>query len=106
MLSFVLLLTAASATGPFDPNKAEQLSRQHCAAKWPSDFEMQDYCLKQQRQGMHDYALELSDAPKPLIGPLYNCAVKWTENGIPDFEMIAYCGKQQVEAYQRLNSGE
>jgi hypothetical protein len=65
---------------------------------------MQDYCLKQQIEGMHDYAMELRDAPKALINPLYNCALKWTDNGVPDFEMMAYCGKQQMDAYLRLIS--
>lgn len=72
MFVVALLLSGAQATGPFDPYKSEELAKQHCSAKWPDDFEMQEYCVKQQSQGMHDFAEALRAAPPALTGTLYN----------------------------------
>lgn len=85
---------------------------EHCETKWPTDFEMQAYCVDQQKEGAGDiysfmsrYDVELNPGkevdpsalpPAKLI--LLSCWTKWDG----DYEMIAYCIEQQEKAALRL----
>lgn len=74
-----------------------------CAAQWPDDYRMREYCLKRQRE---------AEAELPRLAPesraqrvaYSKCIEEW---GTPDQEtadatMLVYCLRKQYEAIQRL----
>ena len=82
------------------PTQAEAapIIEQHCAEKWPTDFEMLAYCKKQQREAVE----KLNASPPPDVAAEVfttirsHCARKWAT----DFEMREYCERQQVTGYR------
>ncbi len=100
----LLIALALAQSAPFDV-KADyvELARQHCSAEWPADFRMQEYCLKQQAEGMIEFKAVSDQYGKAIEKTLETCTEQWTKDRIPDWRMIGYCAKQQAEAYARLN---
>ena len=82
------------------------LMRQHCSAEWPDDFQMQDYCLKQQVEGMAQFKAASESVGRPLDRALERCVSEWTKAGVPNWQMIGYCSKQQAESYRKLHPPE
>ncbi len=91
--------------------------KEFCAGKYPGDYEMQEYCYKQQLEAMHklhklldrynvltiqpDGRVKLNPPPS---GGVYreifsNCISKWKD----DHTMQLYCFEKQAAAYQRLH---
>lgn len=90
-----------------EPNEFETF----CATKWPTNFEMQKYCDSQQLQGIQDtkdflerHGLSMDTAVLAFVQGnaaaiiFYQCLGKWK----PNFEMTAYCIKQQEQAAEQL----
>ncbi len=83
-----------------DYSEAEQVIRRHCEREWPNDYNMRNYCTKQQRQALailkegrpHDIPEEV------FVGIRSKCAVEWPE----DYNMRQYCEKQQFDSYREL----
>jgi hypothetical protein len=77
---------------------SEGVIRRHCTKKWPDDFEMREYCEKQQRESVQTLRSAIpTDVPtSAFAGIRGHCAQKWPD----DFEMRAYCEKQQVDGYR------
>lgn len=78
----------------------EQVIKQKCAREWPTDYNMQAYCQRQQRE-----AVETLARGRPQDIPEYQfsivrtkCASDWPD----DFNMRAYCERQQYDAIRRL----
>lgn len=67
-----------------------------CAKEWPTDFEMQAYCQKQQREALSklwDHNAWITDNADGRV--IRNkCQGEWPD----DFEMRAYCEDQQYKA--------
>jgi hypothetical protein len=87
-----------------------------CANKWPSDYQMREYCEKQQIEGNQElFAIaeknglvkngSLSASPKGnAIEKIFiRCMNKWEKDQFKtyDFTMVVYCVKQQIQAYRR-----
>lgn len=111
----VLLVAGSVLTSPARADLFEDI-KAHCESKWPTDYEMQEYCVEQQVDGakrmnsfLKRYNVEaLLEDPKeaerlykegnaPVVIAL-NCFDEWEG----DFEMIAYCIDQQEKAAKRL----
>ncbi len=87
-----------------------------CANKWPSDYQMREYCEKQQIEGNQElFAIaeehglvtngNLSASPTGnTIEKIINrCMNKWEKAQFKtyDFTMVTYCVKQQIQSYRR-----
>lgn len=59
-MSTLWIALLAVQAPPFDMKSVPALMRQHCSAEWPDDFQMQDYCLKQQVEGMAQFKRQAS----------------------------------------------
>lgn len=101
MLTIALLLAQAA---PFDTSaNFVQLARQHCRLEWPSDFQMQAHCLKEQAAGMVQFKQASDSIGKPIEKALETCTEEWTRDRLPDWQMIGHCAQTQADAYRRLN---
>ena len=92
----------------------------YCVDKWSDDYEMQEYCLDNQREAnseLFDFARRnnLLDSDGTLSTSPSGGAVERIVNGcmnkweLPkfdtfDFEMVMYCTNNQFEAYKRMNN--
>lgn len=88
---------------PYDESRVPALLRERCESNWPSDFTMQEACLRAQVDG----AAALKEIDR-VHGSRFNkqvetCVDQWTKEGTPDFSMIATCARMQIESYFRLN---
>jgi hypothetical protein len=64
---------------------------------------MQEYCLKQQAEGMLQFKQVAESLGAPFEPTLEKCTEEWTKDGMPNWQMIGYCAKTQADAYRRLN---
>jgi hypothetical protein len=100
-----LFALALAQTPPLDVKASPiELMKIHCQAEWPSDFQMQEYCLQQAATGAFQFKQVYDELGKPFEKTLEKCVEEWTKKGIPDYQMIGYCAKTQADAYMRLNS--
>lgn len=94
--------TAPSAIVGLDStgDGAEGVLKRFCSDRYPTDFEMQEYCRKQQREAVAKLLGQPSPSiPDSVVGMVRNqCAQRYPA----DFEMREYCEKQQFEAYEAL----
>ena len=78
--------------------EVEPVIQQHCTSKWPTDFQMQAYCKKQQREAV----VKLNAAPPTdvandaFVTIRRHCEQKWHS----DFQMREYCERQQIDGYR------
>ena len=70
--------------------------RQHRRGEWPTDFQMQKYCVDQQTEGINDLAklFESASGNAELFAAFTQCAVDWTTltgdgQYDVDFQMVA-----------------
>ena len=96
--------TASSGSLPTD--KAVAATKRWCARKWPANYRMQLYCLRQQGEaaswvGRLGTAEPLSTTGKRIV---VDCHDKWQtdEPDAPNWRMIKYCIEQQIEAAKAL----
>lgn len=91
---------------PSENNAEFQKMKDFCAAKWPTDFNMQKYCLDQQSEAARKIASEFTkDVPDDLKIAGGACALKWTgADDRKDWVMIEYCWRQQKEAHDNLRN--
>lgn len=84
------------------PSDWQQTVESKCQEEWPTDYRMQEYCVKQQTEAVsalsqsHPSDVDLA-AFRVVRG---KCAEEWPR----DFKMRAYCERQQVEGYRALQS--
>jgi hypothetical protein len=105
MMAIVLLLVQATTAADFGDHLTD-LARQHCEREWPDNFEMQEYCLGQQRDGINQYIDVRDSMGVRLKAALRRCVDEWAPPGDANFEMVGYCAKQQADAYHRLHPGD
>ncbi|MGH8672797.1 MAG: hypothetical protein ACREVG_00650 [Burkholderiales bacterium] len=96
--SSIASVASASGVPAQDPASAEPVLIAQCKAEWPTNFEMQAYCQKQQRK-----AVAKLNRPFPLdlpaeVGAVIRsqCAQEWPDN----YEMREYCEGQQIDGYR------
>jgi hypothetical protein len=79
---------------------AEQILKEECMSQWPTDFSMQAYCQRQQREAVQTLARgKPQDIPENQFAIVRNrCSNEWPRN----FSMRAYCERQQFEAIRNL----
>ena len=76
-----------------------------CQEEWPGDFRMQKHCQNNQYEGYENFwdtassfrSLSREDANLAI----YGCIKDWVDK-TPDWQMLAYCIKNQYEAFQEL----
>jgi hypothetical protein len=73
------------------PDDTRQSTHQFCREKWDNNFEMIEYCMKNQR----DARMKLHRYPADI---LQFCKNKWQDN----YEMIEHCAKNQYAAKKRI----
>jgi hypothetical protein len=79
---------------------AEKVLKEKCVSEWPTDFSMQAYCQRQQREAVQDLARgKPQDIPENQFSIVRSkCSAEWPT----DFSMRAYCERQQFEAIRKL----
>ena len=103
---------------------AGQVEKEFCAAKWPADYEMQEYCHNNQLAAKDLYfkifvhylpkdrngssidlnKLKREEVPEE-INICFRCNRKWRKSsGHVDWEMATYCTKNQLASYNKLNN--
>jgi hypothetical protein len=90
----------SSSTGEDDYSEAEQVIRRHCEREWPNDYNMRNYCIKQQREALTILKQgRPHDIPEEIFAGIRNkCSAEWPE----DYSMRQYCEKQQLDSYREL----
>ena len=89
-----LLSFLAGHASAFD----EGQTKAACAADWPGDFQMQAYCVRQQRAGHEELQHRLAVMPSELGPAAKKCEAEWGS----DWQMQAYCLEQQQIGYAGL----
>ncbi len=80
----------------------ESVLQPYCKEKWPDNYEMQSFCIDQQRDAVK--ALSRRNASTESVPPdvftrvRTYCVSKWPRN----YEMRDFCEGQQLEAYHKL----
>ena len=77
-----------------------------CAGRWPTDYEMQAYCIDQQVEAAIKVTQTVKDFPEDSeeLRIVLRCLGKWQGPGETyDYEMVDYCAGNQLRAYRRLN---
>jgi TIR domain len=92
--------TIQTPTPPTPAYSSEETIRSYCEQQWPSDYQMQSYCRKQQREALAKLqSLQVGDIPIDTFSEIrQSCAAQWPD----DFTMRLYCERQQLEAYREL----
>lgn len=81
-----------------------------CKNEWPSDYQMEEYCRKQQLDGLRSLNARIASykssggKPEVLEAILRKCGEDWYNATAQtnDYQMWDYCVKQQVEAAKRM----
>src|SRR5688500_4455610 len=94
-LMIALLLTFSAVGAQAQPAGQEADIQRFCAARWRVDYEMQEYCIRQQQEARAWVQNRRIDS-----GIAAHCRGRWPS----DWEMFAYCVKQQEEAYTAVRS--
>lgn len=98
-------------------------TEEFCAAEWPNDYKMRDYCIRQQsnaNQELFNLAEKYGLIKNGTIAPslsgsdiekmLLKCMQEWKKARFDtyDFKMVVYCWKQQIDSYESIggNKGE
>jgi hypothetical protein len=83
-----------------DYSEAEQVIRRHCERAWPDDYNMRNFCTKQQREALAILKRgRPHDIPEEVFASIRSkCAVDWPE----DYNMRQYCENQQFDSYREL----
>ncbi len=89
-----LLAFLASPAAAFD----EDQTKAACAAEWPGDFQMQAYCVRQQRESYAELRHRLAVIPPELSTAAEMCEAEWGS----DWQMRAYCLAQQQTGFTEL----
>ena len=87
-------------SAPDSSGDTEQILTQKCRADWPTDFRMQAFCEKQQRELVQALA---QGRPQDISEDQYaivrnKCTGDWPS----DYRMRAFCERQQFEAIRQL----
>lgn len=88
---------------PTEVTPDESLKNQ-CASQWEYDYQMQEFCYKQQREAADTIESYMKMYPEGTEerNILLRCAAQWKIGNSFDFVMVEFCAKQQLEAYRRL----
>lgn len=105
-----LLLASAGAAqqGPqwnLSDAYGESSARSHCTGLFPDDLSTRAYCVRQGREGFQEFyqMVERYRSNAEITGGLAHCYRLFTRGGATDFATAAYCGQQQIDAWQELN---
>ena len=83
-----------------DYSDAEQILKRHCQRQWPADYNMRNYCVKEQRDALATLKRgRPPDIPADVFAQVRaKCAEEWPD----DYSMRVYSEQQQFDAYREL----
>ena len=99
----------------------EANEKDYCANKWPTDYQMREYCEDQQNSANNKlFSLAESNGlvKNGRLSPssngndheriIYRCMKKWEQPSFEtyDFTMVVYCIEQQFDAYNKTTDLE
>ena len=95
--------------------------KEYCANQWPTDFEMQEYCIKQQYEAVFEIKIfakrfgfwgdntldgtavqQAMSKKNPWTIMIAKCFTDWDTDAGIDYEMVAYCPRQQEKSYHAI----
>lgn len=84
------------------PPEWRETVKSKCQGEWPTDYRMQDYCVKQQTEAASTLDQgQPSDIEAATFRVIRGkCAEEWPR----DFKIRAYCEQQQLEGYRALQA--
>lgn len=102
----VILLAVLSAASVVQaqsvPSSVDAQIKQAARAKYPDDYEMQEYKIKEQRQAyLNVQSYSAADLPQNVFAGIRRDAVRKYPR---DYEMQEYKVKEQVKAYRAIQS--
>ena len=83
------------------PANWREVAQAKCQEEWPTDYSMQEHCMKNQTESSQTLAEGSPAGIDPAAFRVIRgkCAEEWPR----DFQMRAHCEKQQYEGYRELN---
>lgn len=77
-------------------------SAEFCAAKWPTDYQMQGYCINRNGEAAKKLLALMAGSREGSeeANIVARCGGKWGE----DMTMVLYCTEQQLAAYRALSA--
>lgn len=84
------------------PDDWRSIAESKCREEWISDYQMQDYCVRQQSEAAQSLS---TGAPADIDPEAFRvirgkCADEWPR----DFKMREYCERQQFEGFRNLKA--
>ena len=90
-------------------NIADYALKPFCIEKWSGNYEMQAYCLEQQRKAGKSVQGDLiywgNQPTSSYYQSLVTCAEKWRRGDGYDFTMVEYCFEKQKEGISTMSGG-
>lgn len=82
----------------------EDTIQQHCNLEWPTDNQMQAYCVTQQREAVNTLNT-LTSTNGGIPADAYNTAyTRCQHEWLNDYSMQAYCLRQQIDGYRGFHT--
>lgn len=96
--------TPDEARGGAGQNESQHAIRERCAAKWPGDYKMTEYCIGEQVKAAAAMqpVIERAGRDEALQAIIGRCAMKWRDGNTFDYSMVKYCYEEQQGARERL----
>lgn len=81
--------------------ETESTIKPFCRKEWPKDYEMQKYCVDEQKKAL---AKLLEEKPNDIPSKIFDAIrVKCREEWPNDYNMRFFCEKKQIKAWRDLN---
>jgi hypothetical protein len=104
------LMVAAAAmvaklSGPAGAAEATDEIKQNCAAEWPGDYAMQQYCYDRHVESLVELKGLVGSEPYPkhVEEISARCLAEWPGEAVGyNRPMVAYCTRRQLEAYEAV----
>jgi hypothetical protein len=82
-------------------SETESSIKPYCKKEWPTDYEMQKYCVDEQKKAL---AKLLEERPDDIPSKIFDGIRKKCREDWPnDYKMRLYCEKKQIKAWRDLN---
>jgi len=114
---FVIAMAAMVSFANADDSQYSRI-KDHCRTQWLTDYEMQEYCYKNQVTAMHKVADRYYPYTKDFDMADYDhiadvlaetvivltCLMKWRDKSFDtwNWQMVLYCCDNQFKAYNRM----
>lgn len=91
---FLMTVTGPALAAPFDADAIKG----KCQADWPDDFQMQSFCLDQQKAGHSEVEARRPQLDEELTRALAQCEAAWPL----DWTVTAFCMNQNIAARAKI----